>query len=255
MNVYARLIYRNIRANLDKTSLFFELIFPIFFIFVEGFGLGGIVKPFDIGNGRFVTYPLFLAAGAVTLTVINGGTNAGTQLWFDRKNGMFEQILMGPFSRAQYIFSIILATLVIGVAGSLLVFGIALPVLGGGLDITPFGVLLIALALFLGTIFFGAFAIALSVILRSSETFQIVSTFAFFVFMFTSSIFYPGGTSQVEAIKIVSLLNPLTYATDMFRAGLFNAYTSLLFLEIITLGVEAVVIFIVAILAFRSIRV
>jgi ABC-2 type transport system permease protein len=179
MNVYLRLIYRNIRANLDKTSIFFELIFPLFFIFVEGFGLGGIVKPFDIGNGLIITYGLFLAAGAVTLTVINGGTNAGTQLWFDRKNGMFEQILMGPFSRAQYIFSIILATLIIGIAASLLVFGIALPVLGGGLDITPFGALLIGLALFLGTIFFGAFAIALSVILKSSETFQIVSTFFF----------------------------------------------------------------------------
>ncbi len=106
MNTYLRLVYRNLRANLDRASLFFELIFPLFFIFVQGFGINGIVPPFDIGNGRFVSYSLFLAAGAVTLTVINGGTNAGTQLWFDRKNGMFEQILMGPFTRAQYILSI-----------------------------------------------------------------------------------------------------------------------------------------------------
>lgn len=254
MNVYLRLIYRNIRANLDRTSLFFELIFPLFFIFVEGFGLGGIVKPFDIGNGRIISYGLFLAAGAVTLTVINGGTNAGTQLWFDRKNGMFEQILMGPFSRAQYIFSIILATLIIGIAASLLVFGIALPVLGGGLQIDLIGGLLIALALFLGTIFFGAFAIALSVVLKSSETFQIVSTFVFFVFMFTSSIFYPAQYAP-GPIKTVSLLNPLTYATDMFRAGLFGAYTPLLSVEIVTLAVESVAIFVIAILAFRRIRV
>ena len=90
------MVYRNIRANLDRASLFFELIFPLFFIFVQGFGLNGIVPPFDVGNGRVISYSLFLAAGAVTLTVINGGTNAGTQLWFDRKNGMFEQLLMGP---------------------------------------------------------------------------------------------------------------------------------------------------------------
>src|SRR5437773_12019451 len=122
MNVYVRLVYRNLRANLDKLSLFFELFFPLFFVFVQGSGLGGIIPPLDIGNGRIVPYQLFLAAGAVTLTVINAGTNAGTQLWFDRKNGMFEQILMGPFTRAQYILSIIFATLIIGVAGSLLVF-------------------------------------------------------------------------------------------------------------------------------------
>jgi ABC-2 type transport system permease protein len=254
MNVYARLVYRNVRANLDRTTLFFELIFPIFFIFVEGQGLGGIVKPFDIGNGKVISYALFLAAGAVTLTVINGGTNAGTQLWYDRKNGMFEQILMGPFSRAQYILSIILATLIIGIAGSLLVFAIALPVLGGGIQITISGILLVGSAIFLGTMFFGAFAIALSVFLKSSESFQIVSTFVFFVFLFTSSVFYPSNSAPVW-IRTVSLLNPLTYTTDMFRAGLFNSYTTFLGYEVITLGVEAVAIFALAILAFRRIRV
>jgi ABC-2 type transport system permease protein len=254
LNVYARLVYRNVRANLDKTSLFFELIFPFFFIFVQGFALGGIIKPFDIGGGVVVSYPLFLAAGAVTLTVINGGTNAGTQLWFDRKNGMFEQILMGPFSRAQYILSIIFATLIIGIAGSLLVFLIALPVLGGGIQVTFFGVVLVALALFLGTLFFGAFAIALSVALKSSESFQIVSTFAFFVFLFTSSVFYPAGYAP-KIIQSVSFLNPLTYTTDMFRAGLFNVWSGFLFLEVIALAVAAIVIFCIAILAFRRIRV
>jgi ABC-2 type transport system permease protein len=254
MNVYARLVYRNVRANLDRTSLFFELIFPFFFIFVQGEALGGIIPPFDIGNGRIVTYALFLAAGAVTLTVINGGTNAGTQLWFDRKNGMFEQILMGPFSRAQYILSIILATLIVGIAASLLVFAIALPVLGGGIQFTISGILLIASALFMGTLFFGAFAIALSVFLKSSESFQIVSTFVFFVFLFTSTIFYPANSAPA-IIRTISLLNPLTYATDMFRAGLFNSYTSFLTYEVITLGVEAIAIFVVAILAFRRIRV
>lgn len=254
MNIYIRLTYRNLRANLDRTSIFFELIFPLFFIFVQGYALGGIIPPFDIGGGIVVSYPLFLAAGAVTLTVINGGTNAGTQLWFDRKNGMFEQILMGPFTRAQYILSIIFATLIIGIAGSLLVFLIALPVLGGGLSLTAQGTGLVALALVLGTMFFGSFAIALSVALKSSESFQIVSTFAFFVFLFTSSVFYPANKAP-SLIQAVSFLNPLTYTTDMFRAGLFSSFTPVVSLEVTALVVEAVAVFIIALLAFRRIRV
>jgi ABC-2 type transport system permease protein len=254
MNSYLRLVYRNLRANLDRASLFFELIFPLFFIFVQGFGINGIVPPFDIGNGTFVPYSLFLAAGAVTLTVINGGTNAGTQLWFDRKNGMFEQILMGPFTRAQYILSIILATLIIGVAGSLLVFVFAYPVVGARFVFTLGGGLLIAAALFLGTVFFGAFAIALSVALKSSETFQVVSTFAFFVFLFTSTVFFPA-SSAPAAIQAVSMLNPLTYTTDIFRAGLFGSATALTSVELAVLAVEAAGMFIVAVLAFRRIRV
>ena len=254
MNIYLRLVYRNIRANLDRASLFFELIFPLFFIFVQGFGLNGIVPPFDVGNGRVISYSLFLAAGAVTLTVINGGTNAGTQLWFDRKNGMFEQLLMGPFTRAQYILSIIFATLIIGVAGSLLVFGFAFPVLGASFAPTWEGALLIAGALFLGTMFFGAFAIALSVVLKSSETFQIVSTFAFFIFLFTSSVFFPASAAP-SAIQVASLANPLTYTTDIFRAGLFDAVTPTVSLEFSVLAIEAAAMFVIAVIAFRRIRV
>jgi ABC-2 type transport system permease protein len=221
---------------------------------VQGYGLGGIAHPVDLGDGRTIAYPLYLAAGAVTLTVINGGTNAGTQLWYDRKNGMFEQILMGPFNRAQYILSIILATLVIGIAGSLLVFVLALPVLGYSLALTINGVLLVASALFLGTVFYGAVAIAMSVALRSSETFQIVSTFVFFVFLFTSSVFFPASAAP-EPIRTISLLNPLTYTTDIFRAGLFGAWTPFVGLELPALGAEAVVMFAVAVVAFRRIRV
>ena len=254
MNIYLRMVYRNLRANLDKASLFFELVFPIFFIFVQGVALGNIVQPFDIGGGKIVTYSLFLAAGAVTLTVINAGTNAGTQLWYDRKNGMFEQILMGPFTRAQYLLSIILATLIIGIASSLLVFLIALPVLGGGLTMTFQGVAITGLALILGTLFFGGFALTLSVILKSSESFQIISNFAFFVFLFTSSVFFPTDKAPT-AIQTISLLNPLTYTTDMFRAGLFDSMTPFISLEITILGIEAVSIFVIAVLAFRRIRV
>ncbi len=254
MNVYVRLVWRNLRANLDKLSVFFELIFPIFFIFVQGQALGPLISSIDIGGGKLISYQLFIAAGAVTLTVINSGTNAGTQLWFDRKNGMFEQILMGPFTRAQYILSIILATLAIGVVSSLLVFLIAIPVIGGGLSLTLEGQLLVASALFLGTLFFGTFAIAISVALRSSETFQIVSTFAFFVFLFTSSVFYPPSTAPA-AIEAVSYLNPLTYTTNIFRAGLFNAATPSVVLQLGVLSVEAAAMFIVSVVAFRRIRV
>ena len=188
------------------------------------------------------------------MTVINSGTNAGTQLWYDRKNGMFEQILMGPFSRAQYILSIILATLVLGLAASGMVFLIALPVLQTQVEVSPFGALLIGVSILLGTIFFGTFAIAISVALRSSETFQIVSTFAFFIFLFVSTVFYPADQAPA-AIRTASYLNPLTYTTDVFRAGLFGTLTPFNLLELGILSVEAVGMFVIAVYAFRSIRV
>jgi len=253
LNIYFRLVYRNLRANLDSITVFFELAFPLFFIFIEGFGIGGIVPAFKVGQVT-LSYPEYLAAGAVTLTVINSGTNAGTQLWYDRKNGMFEQILMGPFTRAQYILSIILATLILGLAASSLVFLIAFPVLGASLSIGPIGIALIAISIFLGTVFFGTFAITISVALRSSETFQIVSTFAFFIFLFVSTVFYPSNSAPVP-LQIASNLNPLTYATDVFRAGLFGGLTQFNIQELGALAIESAAMFAVSVYAFRRIRV
>jgi ABC-type polysaccharide/polyol phosphate export permease len=51
------------------------------------------------------------------------------------------------------------------------------------------------------------------------------------------------------------MANPLTYTTDIFRAGLFGAVTSTTSIELAVLPVEAAVMFVIAVLAFRRIRV
>jgi len=38
VNIYLRLVYRNIRANLDPGIALLRADFPLFFIFVQGFG-------------------------------------------------------------------------------------------------------------------------------------------------------------------------------------------------------------------------
>ncbi len=253
MNTLVRLVYRNFRSTLDRVTLFFELVFPLFFIFIQGFAYTGIVPAFELGGGM-ITYPVFLAAGAVTLTVINGGTTAGQLLWFDRKNGMFEQILMGPFTRGQYIFSIIASTILIGMTGATLVFLVALPVLGAVIHFSLVGFLYTAMALILGSLFFGAMAIALSVRLKSSESFQVLSNLLFFVFLFTSSVFYPA-EKLPQALKTISYFNPLTFITDMFRTGLLGLSAPLLPLEATALVAVSVTMFVIAVLSFNKIKV
>jgi ABC-2 type transport system permease protein len=253
LNTFIRLVYRNFRANLDPGTLFFEIIFPLFFIFIQGFAFSGIVPPFEVAPGVVISYPLFLAAGAITFTVVNGGTTAGQQLWFDRKSAMFEQILMGPFTKAQYILSIIISTILIGLSGATIVFVLALPVLFGSI-VSAVGFLASGVVLILGSFFFGSMAIALSVRLRSAESFQIISTFIFFVFLFTSSIFYPVDRAP-GPIQSVAYANPLTYIADIFRSGLFGYTTPNLIPEILALLLESLAMFALAVLSFRRIRV
>lgn len=251
MHPVLRLSIRNFVSTLDRPTLFFNLVFPLFFIFIQGFAFTGIIPDFELG-GTMVTYPVFLAAGAVTFTVINSGMTAGQLLWFDRKHGMFEQILIGPFTRPQYIASMIISTIFISLISAGLALAFAMPVLLSA-TLTPTGFLFAGIDLVLGSLFFGSLAIVLSVKLRSSESFQILSTFIFFVFLFTSSVFYPVEKVPL-AIQIVSLVNPLTYVADIFRAGLLGIVTSLFIFKLVALVVESIVMFILAIIMFRRIK-
>lgn len=251
MQAIVRLVIRNFVSTLDRITLFFNLVFPIFFIFILGFGYTGIVPDFELG-GQTVAYPVFLAAGAVAFTVVNSGTTAGQLLWFDRKHGMFEQILMGPFTRGQYLASMVISTVLIGLVSAGFVLLIAVPVLAGT-TVTLVGFVYAGLDLALGSLFFGSLALALSVRLRSSEAFQVVSTFIFFIVLFTSSVFYPAETAPLP-IQVVSLANPLTYVTDILRAGLLGLVTPLFAFEFVALVGASAAMFALAVRMFRNVR-
>ncbi len=252
MHSILRLTLRAFISSLDKATLFFILVFPAFFIFVMGFAFTGIIPDFMVGGAK-LSYPVFLASGAVTFTVINSGMTVGVIIWFDRKYGMYEQILMGPFRRYEYLASIILATILVSLLSAGLAFLIALPVLIQG-GLTFQGFLYAGLVLIVGSVLFGSIAIILSVRLRSSESFQVFNSFIFFIILFTSSVFYPTEYAP-QPIHIISLVNPLTYLADIFRAGLLGLADPMLFLKISVLAGESLILLILAVLMFNRIRV
>src|SRR5437867_5113463 len=134
-----RLLIRDIRATVDKTFLVVQLVYPLLFLFVAGISYGGLIAPFVV-NGRVVSYQQFLAAGVVLQTVMTGSLFAGLLLWLDRRLGMFEQILMGPFTKTQYAFSKILTSMVVGLGGALIIIFFAIPFFVG-ISASPTGVL------------------------------------------------------------------------------------------------------------------
>jgi ABC-2 type transport system permease protein len=185
--------------------------------------------------------------------VINSGMASGMLLWIDRKNGMFEQILMGPFTRTQYIASLIISTIFAGLVSAGVVFVLALPVIAGA-TLTLAGFVYAGLTIVLGSLFFGSLAIILSIRVKSSESFQLLINFLFFLLVFTSSVFYPVEKAP-SVIQVVSLINPLTYIVDIFRIGMFGLITPLFTLELIVLIAESFGMFALAIVMFRRLKV
>lgn len=254
MNSFLRLLYRDLKASLwsTKSMIVVQLVTPLFYIFVAGFVYSSIIDPQMIASNGGVSYILFLAPGVVVMQIMFAASMAGAMLWLDKRLAMFSQIVVGPFSRWQYILSKLVSIMLQGMLNAFLVFLIASPLLVG-LRVSIAGVLYIVGSLVLGSLFFGSLTLAISVYIKSNEAFNATLQVMFTPLMFLSSVYYPLEKAPL-VIQAVSLANPLTYAADMLRAGLLQVYVPLLPIEIAALIAESLVAFAAAAVAFRRVK-
>jgi ABC-2 type transport system permease protein len=254
LNALLRLLIRDIRGSVGMSPylVLSQLVSPLVYIFIAGFMYSGIVKGIEI-DGVTVSYVLFLAPGIVVSQFMLGASYAGSMVWFDKRMGMLEQILAGPFSRAQYVTSKLLSVTMQGVANALLVFLIALPVLAGA-SLSPSGLPLVLGSLILGSLFFGSLMLAISTRIKSDQSLNMMFNTVFAPLMFLSSVFYPLDVAP-PVLRILALCNPLTYSVDMIRAGLLGISTSYLPYEIVVLSAESIGMLLVAVHAFRGVKV
>jgi ABC-2 type transport system permease protein len=253
VNSFLRLLYRDLKAGIwsTKSMIVMQLVTPLFYIFVAGFAYSAVIPAMNIGN-KNINYVLFLAPGIIVMQIMFAATIAGAMLWIDKRLAMFSQILMGPFSRWQYILSKVVSIMLQGLLNAFLVFLIASPLLVG-LSISPMGLVYIASSLILGSLFFGSLTLAISVFIKSNESFNAILNVMFTPLMFLSSVYYPLENAPL-AIQAVSLANPLTYSADMLRAGLLGVYAPLLPVEIIALVAVSLAAFVAATVAFRRVK-
>lgn len=252
MHPILRLVIRDLKATLDKSLLIIQLLLPLLFLFVAGFTYTALIPPFEV-NGRIVPYEQFLAAGVILLSILTGSLIAGALLWVDRRLGMYEQILMGPFTKSQYAFSKILSSMFAGLLGAVIITLFAVPVLVG-ISPTSLGVALGILAMILGALFFGGLGLTLSTMLRSEASFNAMLNLLILLFMFTSTAFYPASAAP-PVLQGILLVNPLSHSADLLRFGLFGLETPFLVGESIALVAAGTAVFFLAVLAFRRIKV
>src|SRR5205085_5102466 len=186
------LVYRNLVAAIDKVFLIWQVAFPVVYIFVAGYAYSAMMGNQDIKIGVLsVTYTSFLAAGMIGFNVMNSSTVAGSIIWNDKRNGMFQQILVMPFARIEYILGNIITIMLMGLASAGLILIAGIPTLLGSAHPSFFSSLFVLYALIMGAIFFGSITIIISTRLKSSEGFNVIVNSVFLFFSFVSTAFYP----------------------------------------------------------------
>ncbi len=248
MNRIFRLARRNAVATTPLSTLIITLLMPVLALFTVGTSLSGLIPPFIV-SGREIPYPAFLAAGVVALAAVQSALFSGSSLWIDRRSGMLEQILVGPFNRADYILSKIISSVSLGIVSATIILILAAPVLSST-PITASGFLIGLGAILLELFLFGAFAMIVASLVKSETTFYSVQNLLIVVLIFISSIFYPAENAP-QIVQALLLINPVTYVVDIVRFGFFELTTPLLIFEVGALISEVFLIFLAAVYVFK----
>jgi hypothetical protein len=114
-------------------------------------------------------------------------SNTAWSFFMDRDNGIFEEMLTYPISRAEYLVGKVLFNVGIGLAQALVTVLLRCAVLGVALRLDRLP--LLAAAVVVGTagwfFFYAIFALAI----RRNDAFNTVTSIFYFVFLFASSMF------------------------------------------------------------------
>jgi ABC-2 type transport system permease protein len=242
-------------ASVDKVFLIWQVVFPIFYIFISGYSYSALIGNQGIRLGDiFVSYPSYLAAGMIGFNVMNSSTVAGSIIWNDKRNGMFQQLLVMPFTKLQYIVSNLVTIMIMGLASALLILLVGLPTMLGSANPTFWSIPYTIFAIVIGSIFFGSFTVIISTRLKSSEGFNVISNGIFLFFAFASSTFYPA-EGVTEPLKTAFYINPLTYIVDITRAGIYSQITDFVIVEVAVISILSSIAFFIAAISMLRVKV
>ena len=244
MHPVIRLVNRNLTISLNMGFLIWQVIFPLIYIFVAGFAYTALIHEVPFANKK-LDYPAFIASGMIGFNIMNSTLVSGIIIWNDRRHGMFEQILVGPFTRAQYIISNVYTIGIIGLVSAALITAVGYPLFFKSVEFNVLTIPLVVFASITGSILFGSIASIISTRLKSSEGFNVVINTVFLFFAFVSTAFYPAEGAP-KALATAFYFNPLTYLVDVVRAGIFGNLNSLVGLEMMVLGCGSTILFIIA---------
>ncbi len=240
-----RLIYRNVRVNTDPASLVILLGLPAMYLIFFGYGFASVVA----AGGSSGPYLSFLAPGMMAFQAVMAGTVGGSMLWADRRWGMLAQLLVGPFTRIEYLFGIMFTSLLFGLGGAAIMLALAIALLG--VSTVPLGGGLVLFgAIALGSIFFGSLMLFISAHVKSNTAYNSIQVLLLFLISFASTVFYPFSTSLPYALQVLFAINPLTYIADTARNGYHGALTLTNGYEMAILAVETAVLLVLATRAY-----
>jgi ABC-2 type transport system permease protein len=214
MNGVAAVVYRDYLQRLTNIAfVFWDLLVPLAYLLLFGQGFERTIGTIAV-EGLRVSYTDFFLAGVLAMTTYGIAMNASWTIFMDKDSGIFYELLTYPITRRQFLIGKICFNVLLSAGGCLLVI-----LLGAAtMSVTvrwwwlPVTLLIVACATAGWFFMLSAWAIRLS----RMDVFNTLSSAAYIVLMFLSSMFYP--IDQLPLwFRALAWLNPMTWQVDALR--------------------------------------
>lgn len=218
----------------SKARMIGSLGQPILFLLALGFGLNSMFE--QAGGGSYIQ---FLAPGVIAMSILFTAMFTGIELIWDRQFGFLKETLVAPVARTKIMIGRTLGGATVATLQGILVLIISLFV---GFKITHPQLLPLALIfMFLIAILFTALGTAIASRLEDMQAFPLIINFIIMPLFFLSGSLFPLDGIP-NGLKIVTMLNPLSYGVDGLRSSLgaashFGLTTDLLVMVSVTIAI------------------
>jgi lipooligosaccharide transport system permease protein len=193
-------------------SGFFE---PLLYLLSIGVGVGALVGPLQLANGRTVSYAEFIAPAMLAAAAMNGAIAETTFNFFGKMKYMrlYDAVVATPVTP----FEVALGELLWGLLRGAL-YSTAFLVIMAAMGLTsPLGALAAFPATLLVGLAFGGLGMMLATFVRSWQDFDYVAVVQFAMFLF-SGTFAPADTFPV-ALRAVVQVFPLYHGVELVRSA------------------------------------
>ncbi|MCL5989394.1 MAG: ABC transporter permease [Candidatus Thermoplasmatota archaeon] len=248
-----KLTIRNIRVNVDPGTLAFLLGLPVLYFFVLGLMFQGIVPDFEYGTVK-ISYVSFLAPGIIGMQTLTAGNIGGSLLWADRRWGMFEQLMVGPFRRSDYLLGVVFVSIVFSLGGSLIMLGFAFSA-NATFILSTLSIPYIIVALIIGTVFFTSLFLIIAVVAKSMQAYNTITIVLFFFLDFASTAFYPITSSTPIWLRAISSVNPVSLVCNIVRDSMVSGISSATMTSTLEMTGIMALFFVLAMVMYRRVRV
>ena len=187
---------------------------PFFFLAFLGTGFRRAEIPALEGT----SYIDFLTPGVVSMVILFSSMFSGISIVWDRQFGFLREILVAPVSRTTVALGRIFGGATTSLLQGLLMMVVSLII---GFNPEPSGIIYSIIFMLLTSIAFTGLGITFSTFMKDVHGFQLIINFFIFPVFFLSGAIFPL-TEFPEWVRLLALLNPLSYSVDGMRWSLIG---------------------------------